>query len=77
MMGDMITNHLNERTRCILMKLSDITVAGHCPYLERPRILQQELENIIKNLTKTKCKITRSMDKLEEILLKFAVALTK
>lgn len=73
----MITNHLNERTRCILMKLSDITIAVCCPYLERSRILQQELENIINSLTKTKCRITTSMDKLEETLLQIGVSLTK
>lgn len=41
MRANKTTNHLNERTGCILMKLSDITVTVHCPYLERPRIPQQ------------------------------------
>lgn len=73
----MITNHLNEGKMCILMKLSNITVAVHCPYLETPKILQQELENNINCLIKTKCKITTSMDKLEETLLQIGVSLTK
>lgn len=77
MKANIITNHLNEKTRCILMKLSDITVAVYCPNLERPIILQQELENIINCLTQTKCKITTSMDKLEETLLQIGVSLTK
>lgn len=59
---------LQRTSRVNSYEPSHIPVAVHCSYLERPRHLHEELENITSCLIKTKSKITVFVNKLEETM---------